>query len=245
MRQEQFTLSAIRPLADGIYEMNLEGDTGSLHSPGQFVNIRIPGLFLRRPISVCDYDSGVLTLIVRVAGKGTDILTGLPVGSRLDLLCGLGNGFDVSKSGTNPLLIGGGVGCAPLFGLCRRLRDAGRTVDILMGFNRAEEIFYVDEFEALGATVHIATADGSLGTKGFVTALIPRFSPTYFYACGPEPMYRAMHTHLNAKGQYSYEARMGCGFGACVGCSMETADGVRRVCKDGPVFESEALLWNN
>lgn len=241
MKQGLFTLSALRPLAEGIFELKLEGDTDSLRSPGQFVNISVPGLFLRRPISVCDRTDGFLTLIVRVVGRGTELLSRLPVGSRLDLLCGLGNGFDLSLSGERPLLIGGGVGCAPLYWLCKALRSAGREVSVIMGFNSAEEIFYAEEFRALGAKLRIATADGSAGTKGFVTSLLPDADYSYFYACGPEPMYRAMRPLMKTEGQYSYEARMGCGFGACVGCSIETAEGTKRVCRDGPVFSSAQL----
>ena len=243
MKQGIFTLAENAPLTSAVYRMVLEGDTSAITAPGQFVNVSIPGLFLRRPISVCDWAENRLTLIYKTVGKGTDRLSAMVPGEKLDLLTGLGNGYDLTKSGDAPLLIGGGVGVPPLYGLAKALLSQGKSVDVVLGFNTASEIFYASEFETLGANVHIATADGSVGTKGFVTDVMERLPYSYFYACGPLPMFRAMERVARTSGQYSFEERMGCGFGACVGCTMETALGPRRVCKDGPVFEREVILW--
>lgn len=243
MKQGIFTLAENAPLTSAVYRMVLEGDTSAITAPGQFVNVSIPGLFLRRPISVCDWSENRLTLIYKTVGKGTDRLSAMVPGEKLDLLTGLGNGYDLTKSGGAPLLVGGGVGVPPLYGLAKALLSQGKSVDVVLGFNTASEIFYVSEFETLGAQVHIATADGSVGTRGFVTDVMGSLPYSYFYACGPLPMFRAMERVARTSGQYSFEERMGCGFGACVGCTMETALGPRRVCKDGPVFEREVILW--
>ena len=243
MKQGIFTLVENAPLTSAVYRMVLEGDTSAITAPGQFVNVSIPGLFLRRPISVCDWSENRLTLIYKTVGKGTDRLSAMVPGEKLDLLTGLGNGYDLTKSGGAPLLVGGGVGVPPLYGLAKALLSQGKSVDVVLGFNTASEIFYVSEFETLGAQVHIATADGSVGTRGFVTDVMGSLPYSYFYACGPLPMFRAMERVARTSGQYSFEERMGCGFGACVGCTMETALGPRRVCKDGPVFEREVILW--
>ena len=243
MKQGIFSLLENAPLTSAVYRMVLEGDTSAITAPGQFVNISIPGLFLRRPISVCDWAENRLTLIYKTVGRGTDALAAMAPGETLDLLTGLGNGYDLTKSGDAPLLVGGGVGVPPLYGLAKALLSQGKSVDVVLGFNTASEIFYVSEFETLGAQVHIATADGSVGTKGFVTDVMKSLPYSYFYACGPLPMFRAMEKVARTSGQYSFEERMGCGFGACVGCTMETALGPRRVCKDGPVFEREVILW--
>lgn len=243
MKQGIFSLLENAPLTSAVYRMVLEGDTSAITAPGQFVNISIPGLFLRRPISVCDWAENRLTLIYKTVGRGTDALAAMAPGETLDLLTGLGNGYDLTKSGDAPLLVGGGVGVPPLYGLAKALLSQGKSVDVVLGFNTASEIFYVSEFETLGAEVHIATADGSVGTKGFVTDVMKSLPYSYFYACGPLPMFRAMEKVARTSGQYSFEERMGCGFGACVGCTMETALGPRRVCKDGPVFEREVILW--
>ncbi len=243
MKQGIFTLAENAPLTSAVYRMVLEGDTSAITAPGQFVNVSIPGLFLRRPISVCDWSENRLTLIYKTVGKGTDRLSAMAPGEKLDLLTGLGNGYDLTKSGGAPLLVGGGVGVPPLYGLAKALLSQGKSVDVVLGFNTASEIFYVSEFETLGAQVHIATADGSVGTRGFVTDVMGSLPYSYFYACGPLPMFRAMEKVARTSGQYSFEERMGCGFGACVGCTMETALGPRRVCKDGPVFEREVILW--
>ena len=243
MKQGTFSLLENAPLTPQVYRMVLEGDASAITAPGQFVNIAIPGLFLRRPISVCDWAENRLTLIYKTVGKGTDRLAAMAPGEALDLLTGLGNGYDLTKSGDAPLLIGGGVGVPPMYGLAKALLSQGKSVDVVLGFNTASEIFYAAEFSTLGAQVHIATADGSLGTKGFVTDVMRCLPYSYFYACGPLPMFRAMERVAKTSGQYSFEERMGCGFGACVGCTMETALGPRRVCKDGPVFEREVILW--
>lgn len=243
MKQGTFSLLENTPLTSAVYRMVLEGDTSAITAPGQFVNLSVPGLFLRRPISVCDWTENRLTLIYKTVGKGTDRLSAMAPGETLDLLTGLGNGYDLTKSGDAPLLVGGGVGVPPLYGLAKALLSQGKSVDVVLGFNTASEIFYASEFETLGAQVHIATADGSVGTRGFVTDVMEGLPYSYFYACGPLPMFRAMERVARTSGQYSFEERMGCGFGACVGCTMETVLGPRRVCKDGPVFEREVILW--
>ena len=230
-------------LTDAVWQMRLEADTASITAPGQFVELKLPGFYLRRPISICDWDGESLTLLYKVVGKGTDAMTRIRPGHRLDTLVGLGNGYDLTKSGDAPLLIGGGVGVPPLYGLCKALLRQGKHPAVILGFNTKDEIFYEDAFRALGVPVHITTVDGSCGTKGFVTDVMKDLSYTYFYTCGPGPMFRAIEKTAATSGQYSFEERMGCGFGACMGCSIETKLGARRVCKDGPVFEREAILW--
>ena len=230
-------------LTDAVWQMRLEADTASITAPGQFVELKLPGFYLRRPISICDWDGESLTLLYKVVGKGTDAMTRIRPGHRLDTLVGLGNGYDLTKSGDAPLLIGGGVGVPPLYGLCKALLRQGKHPAVILGFNTKDEIFYEAEFRALGVPVHITTVDGSCGTKGFVTDVMKDLSYTYFYTCGPGPMFRAIEKTAQTSGQYSFEERMGCGFGACMGCSIETKLGARRVCKDGPVFEREAILW--
>ena len=230
-------------LTDAVWQMRLEADTASITAPGQFVELKLPGFYLRRPISICDWDGESLTLLYKVVGKGTDAMTRIRPGHRLDTLVGLGNGYDLTKSGDAPLLIGGGVGVPPLYGLCKALLRQGKHPTVILGFNTKDEIFYEAEFRALGVPVHITTVDGSCGTKGFVTDVMKDLSYTYFYTCGPGPMFRAIEKTAQTSGQYSFEERMGCGFGACMGCSIETKLGARRVCKDGPVFEREAILW--
>ena len=231
------------PLTDQVWKMRLSADTSAITAPGQFVNIRLPGLYLRRPISICDWDEESLTLIYKVVGKGTDAMTRIKPPHRLDLLVGLGNGYDTTKSGQKPLLLGGGVGVPPLYGLCKSLLGEGKDVTVILGFNAKEELFYEEEFKALGAKVFVTTVDGSYGEKGFVTDVMKNLDYTYFYTCGPSPMFRAIEKTAVTSGQFSFEARMGCGFGACMGCSMETKSGAKRVCKDGPVFEREEILW--
>ena len=230
-------------LTDAVWQMRLEADTASITAPGQFVELKLPGFYLRRPISVCDWDGESLTLLYKVVGHGTDAMTRIRPGHHLDTLVGLGNGYDLTKSGDAPLLIGGGVGVPPLYGLCKALLRQGKHPTVILGFNTKDEIFYEDAFRALGVPVHITTVDGSCGTKGFVTDVMQDLSYTYFYTCGPGPMFRAIEKTAQTSGQYSFEERMGCGFGACMGCSIETKLGARRVCKDGPVFEREAILW--
>ena len=231
------------PLTPLVWKMRLSADTSAITAPGQFVNIRLPGLYLRRPISICDWDEESLTLIYKVVGKGTDAMTRIKPPHRLDLLVGLGNGYDTTKSGQKPLLLGGGVGVPPLYGLCKALLREGKDVTVILGFNAKEELFYEEEFKALGAKVFVTTVDGSYGEKGFVTDVMKNLDYTYFYTCGPSPMFRAIEKTAVTSGQFSFEARMGCGFGACMGCSMETKSGAKRVCKDGPVFEREEILW--
>ncbi len=243
MKQGIYTIIEHTPLAKDVYRMVLSGDTSAMTMPGQFVEISLPGCFLRRPISVCDYDEKTITLIYKVVGQGTDAMAQMKEGDALDVLTGLGHGFDVEKSGESPLLVGGGVGVPPLFNLARKLVAAGRSVTVILGFNRAEEIFYAREFEKIGARVIVTTVDGSVGVKGFVTDALPEdFS--YVYSCGPMPMLRALYRAAQGKGgEFSLEERMGCGFGACMGCSIMTKEGSRRVCKDGPVFDKEVLEW--
>ena len=231
------------PLTPLVWKMRLSADTSAITAPGQFVNIRLPGLYLRRPISICDWDEESLTLIYKVVGKGTDAMTRIKPPHRLDLLVGLGNGYDTTKSGQKPLLLGGGVGVPPLYGLCKALLGEGKDVTVILGFNAREELFYEEEFKALGVKVFVTTVDGSYGERGFVTDVMKNLDYTYFYTCGPGPMFRAIEKTAVTSGQFSFEARMGCGFGACMGCSMETKSGAKRVCKDGPVFEREEILW--
>ena len=242
MKQGIFTIEENLPLAKTVYRLRLSGDTGDITTPGQFVNIALPGLYLRRPISVCDSDEGLFTLIYKTVGRGTEALAAMDRGQTLDVLTGLGNGFDLSHAGERPLLLGGGIGSAPLYMLARRLRETGKQVQVVLGFNSEDEVFYADEFRALGCAVTVATADGSQGMKGFVTDALPdRYS--FYYACGPESMLRAVYDKAAGDGQLSFEARMGCGFGACMGCTRQTVNGPRRVCKDGPVFGKGEILW--
>ncbi len=244
MKQSVFVIEQNDRIAADVYKMVLGGDTSAVTAPGQFVNIRLGGLFLSRPISVCDYGEGTLTLIYKVVGTGTAQMSRMRPGEDLDLLTGLGNGYDTSRSGERPLLIGGGVGGPPLYSLCRRLIAEGKKVSVILGFNTGADAFYQEEFEALGAAVYLTTADGSLGTKGFVTDVMKELEYSYFYTCGPEPMFRAIHKIAGTAGQYSFEERMGCGFGACMGCSCKTLTGNKRICKEGPVMESEEIIWN-
>ena len=231
---------ALTPL---IYRMVLEGDTSALCATGQFVNLKIDGLYLRRPISVCDWNETTITLIYKVVGKGTEIMAEAKPGQTFDVLTGLGNGYDTAKSGNKPLLLGGGVGIPPLFALCKKLIAEGKKPTVILGFNKQVEIFLADEFRALGAKVIICTADGSVGVKGFVTDAMKDLDYDYFYTCGPMPMFRAIEAVAVTSGQYSFEERMGCGFGACMGCSCKTKYGNKRICRDGPVLEREEIIW--
>ena len=241
MKQSLFEITENIKLTDSIMRMRLEGDTTAITAPGTFVNIKLDGLFLRRPISVNDYDNESLTIIYKVVGKGTEQLSKLQSGT-LDILTGLGNGYDTSLSGDKPLLIGGGVGIPPLYNLAKKLISEGKEVSVVLGFNTKSEIFYEEEFKSLGCNVGVTTVDGSYGTKGFVTALMNR-EYTYTYSCGPEPMLKAIYSASNTSGQYSFEERMGCGFGACMGCSCKTVTGYKRICKEGPVLVKEEILW--
>ena len=239
MKQSFFEILTNTPLTSSVYKMTLRGDTSAITAPGQFVEIALPGKFLRRPISVCDWAENRLNLIYKVVGHGTEQMAAFPAGTRLDVLTGLGNGYNTTLSGENPVLVGGGVGVPPLYGLCKKLITEGKKPSVILGFNKEDEIFLAKAFEALGVPVSIATADGSVGTKGFVTDVLKTMNYTYFYSCGPMPMFRAMETVVATSGQYSFEERMGCGFGACMGCSIQTKSGAKRVCKDGPVFIRE------
>lgn len=242
MKQGYFKILSNEPLTQLVYKMVLEGDTSAISGPGQFVDLRLPEKYLRRPISVCDYSENTLTLIYKVVGQGTGIMSHLPAGTELDVLTGLGNGYDTSRSGDAPVLVGGGVGVPPMYNLAKKLVSEGKHPQVVLGFNTSEEIFLARDFEALGIPVHIATADGSVGTKGFVTDVLKALNYTYFYTCGPMPMFKAMETIMTTSGQYSFEERMGCGFGACMGCTIKTRSGYKRVCKDGPVFVKEEVF---
>ena len=245
MKQGIFEIKENIEIAKNTMKMVLEGDTSALTAPGQFVNIKIDGLFLRRPISVCDYNEKELTIIYKVVGAGTEVMADMTCGQELDILTGLGNGYNVSKAGECPLLIGGGVGVPPMYGLAKALLAANpqHKVQVILGFNSEEEVFYAEEFEKLGAEVYIATADGSVGTKGFVTDVMKDLEYSYFFTCGPLPMFKAIESIAVTSGQYSFEERMGCGFGACMGCSCKTKYGKKRICKDGPVLEREEIIW--
>ena len=243
MKQSIFTVLSNEKIAVNTFKTVLEGDTSAITASGQFVNIKLDGFYLRRPISVCDYDSESLTIIYKVVGKGTEYMSELSEGDKLDILTGLGNGYDLTKSGNNPLLIGGGAGVPPMYNLCRKLMVEGKKPTVIMGFNTSDEIFYEEEFKKLGAEVIVATADGSKGVKGFVTDAMKGVSYSYIYTCGPEPMLKAVYNAAESGGQFSFEERMGCGFGACMGCSCETKYGNKRICKDGPVLDKEEIIW--
>ena len=243
MKQSIFEILQNTPLTSTVYKMVLKGDTREITASGQFINIKLDGFYLRRPISVCDVIGDELTIIYKVVGKGTKAMAEMKTGS-LDILTGLGNGYDLSKSGDKPLLIGGGVGVPPMFMLCKELIKQGKDVTVILGFNTKDEVFYEEEFKNLGAKVFVTTVDGTKGTKGFVTDEMDR-EYSYFYTCGPEPMLKAIYKKSVTSGQFSFEERMGCGFGACMGCSCKTVTGYKRICKDGPVLEKEEILWEN
>ncbi len=243
MKQGIFTVTENRKIVPSVYEMRLSGDTLAITAPGQFVNIQLDGFFLRRPISVCDCEDGTLRLIYKVVGKGTEAMSGLASGTGLDILTGLGNGYNTEVSGEKPLLLGGGVGVPPMYMLCKKLLAEGKDVTVILGFNTESEVFYEEEFKALGAKVLVTTADGSKGIKGFVTDAMNGIDYTYFYTCGPESMLKAVYNKSTTSGQLSFEERMGCGFGACMGCSCKTKYGNKRICKDGPVLVKEEIIW--
>lgn len=244
MKQGKFQILDNIPLTDTVYKMTLKGDTSAIIAPGQFVNIQLDGLFLRRPISVCDVNGDILTIIYKIVGKGTEKMSGMKCGT-LDVLSGLGNGYDLSKSGEHPVLIGGGVGVPPMYLLCKELLGMGKKVQVILGFNTKSEIFFEEEFKSLGADVFVTTVDGSYGIKGFVTNALRGVEYSYFFACGPEPMLKAIYKDSKTSGQMSFEKRMGCGFGACMGCSCKTITGYKRICKEGPVMEKEEILWED
>ncbi len=243
MKQSVFEIVSNEALTDSVYKMILVGDTSDITNCGQFVNIQLDGMFLRRPISVCDYDEETLTLVYKVVGKGTKAMSEMTEGTKLDILTGLGNGYDLTKAGDKPVLLGGGVGVPPMYNLAKKLKEQGKDVKVILGFNTASEIFYENEFKALGCDVTVTTVDGSYGVKGFVTTVLENINYTYFYTCGPEPMLKAVHKASATSGQMSFEERMGCGFGACMGCSCKTLTGYKRICKEGPVMEKEEILW--
>lgn len=248
MKDIRFTIISNTKIADKTYKMVLgcEDNGHGVINPGQFVNIRLDGFYLRRPISVCDWNEETLTIIYKTVGRGTEYMSGLKEGEKLDILTPLGNGYDTAKCGQNPILIGGGAGVPPMYGLCKELKKEGKNPTVVLGFNSEKEVFYIDEFKALGADVKIATADGSVGIKGFVTDALKELSGyDHICACGPEPMLKAIDNTAdeNIEGHFSFEERMGCGFGACMGCSCETKYGNKRICKDGPVLERSEIIW--
>ena len=242
MKQSIFTIIENKALTKDVFKMVLEGDTSAITASGQFVNIQLAGKFLRRPISVCDWDDTTLTIVYKVVGHGTEQMSEMNVGEKLDILTGLGNGYDLTLAGDAPLLIGGGVGVPPMYGAARKLSEMGIKAKVILGFNVKDEIFYEEEFKALGCEVTVTTVDGSYGVKGFVTNALPE-SYSYFYTCGPEPMLKAVYRATSTSGQMSFEERMGCGFGACMGCSCKTITGYKRICKEGPVMKKEEILW--
>ncbi len=243
MKQVILTIEENTPLTASVYRMRLTGDVSAVTRAGQFVNLQLDGKYLRRPISVCDMDDTSLTILYKVVGSGTAQMAQMPIGATVDVLTGLGNGYDLTLAGDRPLLLGGGVGVPPLYRLAKELVAAGKAVTVILGFNTRDEVFYEEEFRALGADVTVTTADGSYGTRGFVTDAMPQ-DYTYFYTCGPEPMLKAVYKSTVTSGQFSFEERMGCGFGACMGCSCKTITGYKRICKEGPVMQKEEILWD-
>ena len=242
MKQDFYSVISNEKIAKDVYKMKLLGDVSSIVNAGEFINIKIDGVYLRRPISVHDLDKNEVTIIYKVVGKGTEILSNITSG-KLDILTGLGNGYDLSLSGDNPLLIGGGVGVPPMYLLAKKLIAQGKKVTAILGFNKQEEVFCKKEFEDLGVETYITTVDGSMGIKGFVTDKMKDLDYSYFYTCGPEPMLKAIYNSSKTSGQFSFEERMGCGFGACMGCSCKTLYGNKRICKDGPVLKKEEIIW--
>lgn len=243
MNQEIYTILENVKLTDTVMRMSLKGDTSAITASGQFINIKLEGKYLRRPISICDYDDEKIVIVYKIVGVGTEQMAELSVGDKLDVLVGLGNGYNADKSGEKPLLIGGGVGIPPLYNLCKKLIANGVTPTVILGFNTADEIFLKEDFEKLGVKTIITTVDGSFGVKGYVTDAMKDIDYTYFYTCGPMPMFKAIEATAVTSGQYSFEERMGCGFGACMGCSCKTKYGNKRICKDGPVLEREEIIW--
>ena len=243
MKKGLFEITENTAVAPAVMRMRLRGDCSAITRPGQFVNIALDGLYLRRPISVCDCCGDELTIIYKVVGRGTAQMSRMQCGEQLDILSGLGNGYDLSLSGERPLLLGGGVGVPPLYWLARCLRDEGKHVTAVLGFNRADEIFYERELRELGAEVIVTTVDGSYGVRGFVTDAMASLDYTYFYTCGPEPMLRAVYSAAKTEGELSFERRMGCGFGACMGCSCKTITGNKRICREGPVMKRSDIIW--
>ena len=244
MNQSVFEIISNRCLTENVYEMVLRGDTAPITASGQFVNIKLEGFYLRRPISVCNVEGDELTIIYKVVGKGTEQMAKMVAGQTLDVLTGLGNGYDMTCAGDRPLLIGGGVGVPPLYMLARLFREAGKDVTVILGFNTKDEVFGEEDFKAIGCKTIVTTVDGSYGVKGFVTNAMEGLDFSYFYTCGPEPMLKAVYRATATSGQFSFEERMGCGFGACMGCSCKTVTGNKRICKEGPVLVKEDILWD-
>ena len=245
MKQGIFEIVENIALTQSVYRMVLKGDVSAITAPGQFVNIKLDGLYLRRPISVCDLSANTLTIVYKAVGKGTEQMSQMGRGETLDVLTGLGNGYDLSLAGDKPVLLGGGVGVPPMYLLAKQLLAQGKSVRVILGFNTKNEIFYEEEFKALGAEVTVTTVDGTYGMKGFVTDALKEMEYTYFYTCGPEPMLKAVYKTSVTSGQMSFEKRMGCGFGACMGCSCKTITGYKRICKEGPVMMKEEILWED
>ena len=244
MKQSIFEILENKALTKDVFKMVLSGDTSHITASGQFVNIQLEGLYLRRPISVCDWDDKTLTIVYKVVGKGTEQMSKMAPGVKLDVLTGLGNGYDLTKAGDKPVLLGGGVGVPPMYGCAKRLVELGIKPTVILGFNIKDEIFYEEEFKALGCETIVTTVDGSYGVKGFVTNALPE-NYTHFYTCGPEPMLKAVYKATTTSGQMSFEERMGCGFGACMGCSCKTLTGYKRICKEGPVMMKEEIKWES
>lgn len=245
MKQGLFSITQNEKIAQSVYKMRLSGDTSAIKKAGQFVNIKLDGFFLRRPISVCDYTAEELLIIYKVVGKGTEKMSAMEKGEQLDILTGLGNGYDLTVKTERPVLIGGGVGVPPLYKLAKELKKQGKRVSVILGFNSENEIFFEDEFKEIADRVLICTADGSYGIKGFVTDAVKDIDFDYFFTCGPEPMFKALESTIdkNISGQLSFEQRMGCGFGACMGCSCKTLTGNKRICREGPVLFREEIIW--
>ena len=244
MKQGIFEIIENTALTESVFRMRLRGDTSAITASGQFVNIQLAGKYLRRPISVCEVAGDVLTIVYKVVGSGTEQMSKMICGEKLDILTGLGNGYNLDLAGEKPVLLGGGVGVPPMYELCKRLIAMGKEVKVILGFNTKSELFYENEFKALGADVTVTTVDGSYGVKGFVTDAVAEAGVyTHVYTCGPEPMLKAVYAKTETSGQYSFEERMGCGFGACMGCTCKTVTGYKRICKDGPVLRKEEILW--
>ena len=245
MKQGIFEITQNTALTESVYRMRLQGDTSAITASGQFVNIQLAGKYLRRPFSVCEVNGDVLTIVYKVVGAGTEQMSKMVCGEELDVLTGLGNGYDLSLAGEKPVLLGGGVGVPPMYELAKRLIAMGKEVKVILGFNTKSELFYEEEFKALGAEVTVTTVDGSYGMKGFVTDALKNMEYTHFFTCGPEPMLKAVYKASVTSGQMSFEKRMGCGFGACMGCSCKTLTGYKRICKEGPVMMKEEILWED
>lgn len=243
-KRDKYKIKSNKQIAKNVYEMVLEGDTTYIVRPGQFINIELDGCYLRRPISVCDYDEQTITIIYKVVGNGTEKMATFEEGQILDILTGLGNGFEVKRSGEKPLLIGGGVGTPPMYNLCKKLVEQGKNPVVVLGFGNVDDVFYEEKFKEMGVEIHISTVDGSYGVKGFVTDIVKDLKDyTYYYTCGPKNMLKAVYDTATTDGELSFEEKMGCGFGACMGCTCETTKGNKRICKEGPVIKKEEIIW--